>query len=381
MKRLAIFGSTGTIGLNTAELARRFPERFQVVALTAGKNLELLRAQVREFQPRVLVLQDAADAALLSQEFSGCEVLWGESGLVQCARWDGIDIACQGILGFAALAPTLELIRTGKAVALANKESLVVAGSLLRSELEKAQAPCIPVDSEHNAIFQLLEGRGLRGVESLVLTASGGPFWNRPEVRWEDVTVEQAVRHPKWKMGPKISVDSATLMNKGLEIVEAHFLFGVALDRIEAWVHPQSIVHGAVWYTDGTCQAQLSRPDMKASISHALGFPERLPGAVAKLTLAEMARLDFLPPDTARFPLLDLPRRALAQGQSSLIALNAGNEIGVGAFLEGRLRFSQLAPFLMECLQRHAATPVDSLDAVFEIDKESRMLAHSLLPR
>ncbi|MBY0371457.1 1-deoxy-D-xylulose-5-phosphate reductoisomerase [bacterium] len=380
-QRLGVFGSTGSIGCNTLELARRFPERFEVTALTAGRNLALLRDQARAFCPQVLVVEEESAARQLATEFPGVEVLWGENGLKECAAWSGIDIASQGILGFAALAPTLELIRAGKAIALANKESLVVAGGLLREALEKSKARCIPVDSEHNAIYQLLQGRGLEGVESLVLTASGGPFWNRPEVSWETVTPEQAIRHPNWKMGPKISVDSATLMNKGLEVVEAHFLFNIPVERIEVWVHPQSIVHGAVWYEDGTCQAQLSRPDMKASIGHALGFPDRLPQAVKKLTLKEMSRLDFSEPDTARFPMLDLPRQALQAGQSCLVALNAGNEIAVAAFLEGRLSFSALPVVLRRLLDEHRLEAVQSLEDVLRIDLQAREATRNLLQR
>ncbi len=372
MKRLAVFGSTGSIGASTLELARRFPERLQVVALTAGKNVALLREQILEFSPRVVVVQDADDAVLLGREFPGLEVLHGQHGLVQCAGWDSIDIACQGIVGFAALEPTFELVRRGKAIALANKETLVVAGALLREELRRSASQCIPVDSEHNALFQLLEGKDRSSVATVVLTASGGPFWRTPELDLSQVTPERAVAHPNWKMGPKISVDSATLMNKGLEVVEAHALFDIAPERIEVWIHPQSIVHGAVWFTDGTCQAQLSKPDMKASIAHALAYPERLPSAVEKLSLRQMANLEFAEPDTARFPCLDLPRQALAAGQSSLIALNAGNEIAVQAFLEKRIRFPQIASVLTELLQRHLTTPIGDLPAIHAADAEAR---------
>lgn len=371
-KRLAVFGSTGTIGRNTLELARRFADRFEVVALTAGKNIELLREQIREFRPRVVVVAASVDVSPLAREFPGLELLHGESGLLECARWDPIDIACQGIVGFAALAPTFELLRKGKAVALANKETLVVAGPLLRREQRASGALCIPVDSEHNAIYQLLRGEDPSQIASLVLTASGGPFLRRRDLDLSTVTPEMAVRHPNWKMGPKISVDSATLMNKGLEVVEAHFLFGVPVDRIEVWIHPASILHGAVWLTDGTCQAQLSKPDMKASIGYALAFPDRLPGSVEKLSFRDIAKLEFEEPDTARFPALELPRRALAAGQSHLIALNAGNEVAVEAFLKGALRFTDLTRVLEELLERHHGSPVDALSHVIEIDRQAR---------
>jgi 1-deoxy-D-xylulose-5-phosphate reductoisomerase len=372
MKRLAVFGSTGSIGGSTLELARRFPERFEVVALTAGRNIELLREQILEFRPRVVVVQQVEDARTVGNWFPGLEVLHGPSGLVQCAAWDAIDIACQGIVGFAALEPTFELVRRGKAVALANKETLVVAGALLREQLRLRGGRCIPVDSEHNALFQLLEGKDRAAIATVVLTASGGPFWRTPGLDLSQVTPQMAVAHPNWKMGPKISVDSATLMNKGLEVVEAHALFDIAPERIEVWIHPQSIIHGAVWFTDGTCQAQLSKPDMKASISHALAYPERLPAAVEKLSLRQMANLEFAEPDTVRFPCLDLPRQALSAGQSSLIALNAGNEIAVQAFLDKQIRFPQIASVLTELLSRHATTPINDVPTIHAVDAQAR---------
>lgn len=380
-RRLAAFGSTGTIGTNTLELARRFSDRFEVVALTAGKNIPLLKEQIREFKPQVVVVSESSAVPDLAMSFPGLEILSGEAGLVECARWSGIDIACQGIVGFAALAPTFELVRTGKTVALANKETLVVAGALLRAECLKSGALCIPVDSEHNAIYQLLLGKDPLSVESLVLTASGGPFWKQTDLDLDSVTPEMAVRHPNWKMGPKISVDSATLMNKGLEVVEAHALFGTPPERIEVWIHPQSIIHGALWFKDGTCQAQLSKPDMKASIGFALGFPDRLEGSVEKLSLRQFAQLDFAEPDTTRFPCLELPRRALEAGQSHLIALNAANEIAVEAFLTKQIRFTQIAPVLQSLLDAHASGPVDAVERILEIDRQARLKTQEIIEK
>ncbi len=379
--RLAVFGSTGSIGTTTLELARRSPENFEVVALTAGANIALLRSQIAEFNPRVVVVREEKAAREIAGEFLGVEVLWGEKGLVDCAGWDGIDIACQGIMGFAALAPTLELVRRGKTIALANKETLVVAGELLQRELRDSGARCIPVDSEHNAIHQLLVGKDASTVESLVLTASGGPFWRQPDLKWESVTPEMAIKHPNWSMGPKISVDSATMMNKGLEVVEAHFLFGFPIDKIEVWIHPQSIVHGAIWFEDGTCQAQLSRPDMKASIGYALAYPERLAGSVNKLSLKEFSQLEFSEPDATRFPLLNLPRAALRSGQSHLVALNAANEVAVGAFLAKRLPFSKLSSVLSEVLDTHPGVALDSLDMIFDADRKARENTEEIIRR
>jgi 1-deoxy-D-xylulose-5-phosphate reductoisomerase len=378
-RRLAVFGSTGTIGCNTLVLARQFPERFEVVALTGGKNRALLREQIAEFRPKVVVVQESESAALLARDFPGVEFLHGEHGLVQCASWDGLDIACQGIVGFAALAPTLELARRGKAIALANKETLVVAGGLLNEELRKSGAQCIPVDSEHNALYQLLIGRDPATVASMVLTASGGPFWKDGTRDLSAVTPSEAIKHPNWKMGPKISVDSATLMNKGLEVVEAHILFGTPLDQIEVWVHPQSIIHGALWFVDGTCQAQLSKPDMKASIGYALGYPDRLPGSVEKLTFKQFSQLDFAEPDTARFPCLSLPRQALAAGQSHLIALNAANEVAVDAFLNSRIRFTDIPVVLHKVLDCHASTPIRVVEDVLPVDRSARLKTHSII--
>lgn len=380
-QRLAVFGSTGSIGTNTLELARRSPDQFEVVALTAGGNITLLKQQIAEFKPRVVVVREEKAAQELAAEISGVELLWGEKGLVDCAAWGDVDIACQGIMGFAALAPTLELVRRGKKIALANKETLVVAGELLQRELRSSNALCIPVDSEHNAIHQLLVGKDIKTVESLVLTASGGPFWRKPELNWDDVTPEMAVKHPNWSMGPKISVDSATLMNKGLEVVEAHFLFGFPLEKLEVWIHPQSIVHGAIWLEDGTCQAQLSRPDMKASIGYALAYPERLAGSVKKLSLKEFSQLEFAEPDAARFPLLDLPRQALRQGQSHLVTLNAANEIAVGAFLDKRLPFNKLSSVLVESLENHRGVALDSLEMIFDADRKARENTEEIIRR
>lgn len=380
-RRIAVFGATGTIGANTLALARQFPERLEVTALTGGRNTALLKELIREFHPRVVVTARSEDAALLAKEFPGTECLHGDAGLKECARWDGFDWACQGISGFAALASTFELVRSRKSIALANKETLVVAGQLLRDELENSGTTCIPVDSEHNALFQLLEGKDLSTVRTLVLTASGGPFWNQKDLDLSAVTPAMAVKHPNWKMGAKISVDSATLMNKGLELVEAHALFGFAMDKLEVWIHPESVVHGAVWFDDGTCQAQLSKPDMKASIGFALAYPDRLPGSVEKLDIAKLGALRFAEPDTARFPCLDLPRQALAASQSHLIALNAANEVAVAGFLENRLKFTDIPKVLRRMLDAHSSLVVKALADVFEIDALARVKTHEIIAK
>lgn len=378
IKGIAVYGSTGTIGDNTLEIVRRFPDRFRVISLAAGRNIEKLRAQITEFSPQLVAVQDTDGAGQLRREFPKLTILTGEEGLRAGIDAAGVDTVVMGIVGFAALAPTLHAIRAGKKIALANKESLVVGGSLLRAELEKSKAQCIPVDSEHNALFQLLEGYPRHQVETVVLTASGGPLLRRPELPLEDVTPAIAVAHPNWKMGPKISVDSATLMNKGLELIEAHFLFGFPSEKIEVWVHPQSIVHGALWMTDNSCLAQLTKPDMKSSIGHALCYPERLPRVIPKLTFQEMAKLEFFEPDLVRFPALRLARQALEAGPSHLVVLNAANEVAVGRFLEGRLLFSQIPQVIEKALQRHERSPLPDLESLFALDAEARLSTEKL---
>jgi len=376
---LAVLGSTGTIGANTLALVDRFPEKYRVVTLAAGKNVEKLREQILKYRPELVSVQDPSAAKSLAGEFKGIEFVCGDEGLRACVEHPRVGTVVVGIVGFAAMAPTLAAIRADRRVALANKEVLVVAGSLLRAETDRSKAVVIPVDSEHNALYQLLEGRSREDVESVVLTASGGPLLRRPELALDRVTPEIAVAHPNWKMGPKISVDSATLMNKGLELIEAKFLFGFPEEKIEIWVHPQSILHGAIWLKDNTCLAQLSKPDMKASIGHALAHPERLTQSVEKLRFADMAKLEFYEPDTVRFPALRLAREALRAGGTALVALNAANEIAVEAFLNRRLLFSQIPKVVSEALNATKAVEVASLDHIYDEDAAARRLTTDLL--
>lgn len=372
MKRLAVLGSTGTIGLNTLELVRRFPDQFTVSTLAAGSNGEALCKQIEEFQPKRVAMADRAAADLVRTRFPRLDVFDGEPGVVSCAAGDDVDIVVVGIVGFAGLRPTLAAARDGKHLALANKEVLVVAGALLREEIEKGGGTCVPVDSEHSALFQLLEKVDRNQVASLVLTASGGPLLRRPELPLSDVTPELAVKHPNWKMGPKISVDSATMMNKGLELVEAAVFFDVPETQIEVWVHPQSIVHGALWLEDNSCIAHLSVPDMKSSIGYALSYPNRLPAPVEKLSFSQFAKLEFLEPDTERFRCLSLARNALRSGGRGLVALNAANEVAVEAFLDGRIGFDQIPVVVERTLETAPSGAVDCLDEVFELDRTSR---------
>lgn len=372
LKGICVLGSTGSIGTQTLSIVDNFPDKFRVVALTAGRNIELLTEQIKKFRPQYVCVQSEEDLSKVRDQFPELEVGVGEAGLKTAVQGDGIHTVVVGVVGFAALTPTIEAIRLKRNIALANKETLVVAGSLLKKEIARSGARVIPVDSEHNALFQLLEGRDRSHVSTLVLTASGGPLLRRPEIPLNDVTPAIAVKHPNWKMGPKISVDSATLMNKGLELIETHYLFDVPSVRIEVWVHPQSIIHGAVWLTDNTCLAQLSLPNMKSAIGFAMHYPERLPQVIPKLSLKEMSQLEFLPPDEQRFRCLGLAREALDSGPSHLVVLNASNEIAVARFLEGSLLFSEIPALIGSLLEKHASIPINDLETVYDLDRQSR---------
>lgn len=376
-----MLGSTGTIGTYTLDLVQAFPEQFEVLSLAAGRNREALHKQIRTFNPKTVSVIDETDAQWLKSEFPEVEVGVGEEGLKSCIEAEGVDVVIVGIVGFAGLAPTLHAIKKNKLIGLANKESLVTAGSLLRQEMEKSKSVVVPVDSEHNALYQLLKGVPLQEVETIVLTASGGPFLKQPSLKLNEITPEMAVAHPNWKMGPKISVDSATLMNKGLEVIEAHFLFGFSEEKIEVWIHPQSIVHGAIWLRDNTNLAQLSLPDMKSAIGYALSYPDRLTASIRKLTMDKMAQLEFFEPDTVRFPCLDLARKALRAGQSHIVALNAANEVAVEAFLNKKIGFHQIPQLIDATLQSFSGKPIAQLEDVFHTDEVSRQLSQVLLQK
>lgn len=375
IRKICLLGSTGSIGTQTLAIVRKHPESYSVVAMSAGKNLTLLREQIREFRPGFVSVLDDANLMDLTREFPEVEFGWGEKGTLDAVGYGNSDVVVVGIVGFAALSPTLQAIRLKKRLALANKESLVVAGHLMKAEAGDSGAEIIPVDSEHNALFQLLDGRERDQIETLVLTASGGPLLRRTELPLEEVTPAIAIQHPNWKMGPKISVDSATLMNKGLELIEACRLFDVEEKEVEVWIHPQSIVHGAIWLKDNTCLAQLSKPDMRSSIGYALSYPRRIPAVIPKLSLQEMSKLEFLEPDTKRFPALNFAREAYRSGPGHLIALNAANEVAVQSFLDGKLLFPQMASCIEMVLQKWSGGAVADIPSVFEADKQARDLA------
>ena len=387
MKRenVSVLGSTGSIGENTLDVIGRNPDHFRVVALTANRNIEKLAEQCARFDARLAVTadplleQDLSNA--LKQACARAEVLSGDAGLKEAAGMAETDIVMAAIVGAAGLNSTFEAARCGKKILLANKESLVIAGEVFIAEAKRSQARILPVDSEHNAIFQALpqdfeQGLSAAGVEKIILTASGGPFRDLPAEQFSEVTPEQACNHPNWSMGRKISVDSATLMNKGLEVIEARWLFNAHPDQIEVVVHPQSIVHSMVAYRDGSVLAQMGTPDMRTPIAHALAWPRRIEAGVERLNLARMNDLSFEQPDLARFPCLGLAFQALRSGASAPVTLNAANEVAVDAFLDGRIGFDGIARLVGDVMERTALTGVQNLDDVLEHDRQARQTAN-----
>ena len=388
--KLTILGATGSIGVSTLDVVARHPDRFEVVALTGHSQVEVLAAQCRQFRPAWAVVGSAEAAqrlaGLLGKAGSRTEVLYGADALAQVASLPEVDAVMAAIVGAAGLPPTLAAARAGKRVLLANKEALVMAGAVFMAEVRRAGALLLPIDSEHNAVFQSMpcnySGDMTRGgVRRILLTASGGPFRTASPELLARVTPEQAVAHPNWVMGRKISVDSATMMNKGLEVIEAHWLFNAPADRIDVVIHPQSVIHSLVDYEDGSVLAQLGNPDMRTPIAHALAWPERIDSGVSPLDLFAVGQLNFERPDLARFPCLDLAYRALrAQGNAAAV-LNAANEVAVTAFLERRLTFLGIADVIAATLDVVAAAPVDDLAAVLEADRQGRAAALDVLAR
>jgi 1-deoxy-D-xylulose-5-phosphate reductoisomerase len=383
-QKLAILGSTGSVGVSTLDVVSRHPSAFRVVALTARNQIDLLYEQCRTFNPEYVVVLDAPAAAALERRLtqvgSNCVVLQGTEALEQVVSLPQVDTVMAAIVGIAGLRPTFAAARAGKKILLANKESLVTAGPVLTRAVETSGATLLPIDSEHNAIFQALPaGYAVRpeaaGVRRLVLTASGGPFRTASRQHLERVTPEEACAHPNWVMGRKISVDSATMMNKGLEVIEAHWLFHVDAARIEVLVHPQSVIHSLVEYIDGSVIAQLGNPDMRTPIAFALGYPERISAGVEFLDLARVGALNFEAPDMGRFPCLKLAYAALATGGNAPTALNAANEIAVEHFLARAIGFTRIPALIEAVLEQIPVRPVNSLEDVLRADREARSLA------
>jgi 1-deoxy-D-xylulose-5-phosphate reductoisomerase len=384
-RRVTVLGSTGSIGVNTLDVvahARKVygEEAFPLAALTAQGNVKLLIEQSRALKPSRAVIGDSALYGELKAGLAGTgvEAAAGREAVIAAAGLES-DFVMVAIMGAAAIEPALAAIARGVIVALANKECVVAAGAVFRDALERAGASVIPVDSEHNAIFQVLGSGDAGDVEKVTITASGGPFREWPLEKMRAATVEEAVAHPNWAMGRKISLDSATLMNKGLELIEAHFLFALPPEKLDVLVHPQSIVHCLVGYDDGTTMAHLSAPDMRTPIAHALGFPERIEAGVEFLDLARIGALHFQPPDTARFPCLRLAYDALAAGGRAPIALNAANEVAVARFLEGRIAFTDIAKLIEAVLEAHDPGSIESLEHVLDADRAARACAEKCL--
>ena len=372
-RTIAILGATGSIGTSTLDLVERSPDRFQVVALTADRNVAALADAARRTRASLAVIGDEALLPELRNRLAGtdCRAATGRDALAEAAA-GGADWVMAAIVGCAGLEPVMAAIAAGRTVALANKEALVTAGRLMTDAARASGATILPVDSEHNAIFQSLAGSRLQDVSRLILTASGGPFRTRSLAEMAVMTPAEAVAHPNWSMGAKISVDSATMMNKGLELIEAYHLFGVPSERIEILVHPQSVIHSLVEYVDGSLLAQLGSPDMRVPIAHTLAWPERMATPAARLDLAAIARLEFEPPDPVRFRALALARGALDAGGDAAIILNAANEIAVAAFLAGRIGFLDIADLVERALEGASASAPRSVEQVVDIDRRAR---------
>lgn len=375
-RSVAILGATGSIGQNTVDLLERNPGAWRIEALTAQSNVALLADQARRLGARTAVIGNPAlyDDLKCALEGSGVEAAAGAEAIVEAAQAPA-DFVMAGIVGAAGLQPTMAAVRRGAVVGLANKECLVCAGDLMTAEVVSAGATLLPVDSEHNAIYQVFDFERPETVEKIILTASGGPFRSRPLESMQDVTPAEAVAHPNWDMGAKISVDSATMMNKGLEMIEAFHLFPVSVGQIEVLVHPQSVIHSMVAYVDGSVLAQLGSPDMRTPIAYSLAWPERMEAPSPRLDLATLARLDFEAPDEARFPALRLAREALAAGGAAPVVLNAANEVAVSAFLDGEVGFTDIAGIVEATLEADERGPVRSIDDVVAIDEAARVTA------
>jgi 1-deoxy-D-xylulose-5-phosphate reductoisomerase len=380
---IAILGSTGSIGTNTLDVVDRLGDEFQVTALAAGSNMSLLAAQVEKYRPALVSVAEKRNVAELRRLLprSRAKIHHGPEGASEVARADGAEIVVSAITGIDGFGPTLEAVRAGRRVALANKESMVVGGELLRKEAALSGASIIPVDSEHSGVFQCLNKERKRHVRRVILTASGGPFFRTPLKDIGEKTPEETLRHPRWVMGKKVTVDSATLMNKGLELIEARWLFDIEPGRLDVLIHPQSAVHSLVEMEDGSVLAQMSATDMRIPIQYALTWPGRRSSSLPGLDLVEVGRLEFFPVDDRRYPLFAIARRALLEGGSLAVALNAANEVAVGAFLERRILFSDIPAVVAKVMDAHRGRPAGSIEAIYDIDREARRQARLFFPQ
>jgi 1-deoxy-D-xylulose-5-phosphate reductoisomerase len=390
LQQVTILGATGTIGVNTLDVISQHPQRFGVFALTANQNVDALFNQCQKFNPRYAVMLQEQSAERLSvklkQAGSDTEVLNGLSALEFVSAHESVDAVMAAIVGSAGLKPSIAAAKAGKRILLANKETLVMAGSIFMQAVEEGGATLLPIDSEHNAIFQVMPHDKRKnlvdgGVKKILLTASGGPFRTASSEELKRVTVKQALNHPNWVMGPKITIDSATLMNKGLEVIEAHWLFNASAKQIEVVVHPQSVIHSMVEYVDGSVLAQLGNPDMRTPIAYALGYPDRLQSGVSALDLFKIARLDFEAPDTQKFPCLRLAFDALKIGGNAAAIMNAANEVAVEAFIKERIRFTDIPRLIESVMENSQTKAVTDLEMLIKSDKESRIAAEEWVKR
>jgi 1-deoxy-D-xylulose-5-phosphate reductoisomerase len=381
MKNIAILGATGSIGRNTLQVVERLSQRFRVVGLAAGRNIRLLHKQIERFKPEVVSVEREKEARELKKLCKALplKIVFGEEGAEEVARFRKNDIIVSAITGIKGLRPTLVAVKAGKRVALANKESMVVAGPLIQDEVRNSGSEIIPIDSEHNGIFQCLMKENKENVKRIILTASGGPFFRTPQEEMKNKTLEEALEHPRWKMGQKVTIDSATLMNKGLELIEAHWFFGIEPRLLDILIHPQSIVHSLVEMKDGSVLAQLSPTDMKIPILFALTYPQREEALLPSLDLSQVKALEFYKADVEKFPLLGLARQALEEGQSLPVALNASNEVAVGAFLDRKMHFYGIYKVVSEVLENHRKREVNTLEDIFDVDRETRQQSWNIL--
>ena len=381
VKRLSILGSTGSIGQNTLEVVSKSAGKFEIVGLAAGRNIELFKKQVAEYAPKIISLQRREDVQEFSRNFpsNAFKITWGQEGAEEVARFEESDMVVSAITGINGLKPTLSAVQAGKRVALANKECMVVAGPLIMKTAHRIGAQIIPVDSEHSGIFQCLAKENPSHVKKVILTASGGPFFHLSAEDMKDKTPKEALNHPRWKMGKKVTIDSATLMNKGLELIEARWLFGLHPEQLDILVHPQSIVHSLVEMRDGSVLAQLSPTDMKIPIQYALTYPEREKALLPSLDLSRVGVLEFFAADVEKFPLLGLARRALEEGESLPVVLNTANEVAVEAFIKCRIKFSEIGSLVEEVMESHQLRKIENLEDIFDIDRETKIKARNFI--
>ena len=379
-KKILVLGSSGSIGVSTLDVIRKFPDLFEITGLTVNSNIELLEQQIKEFKPATVVVCCDKQAKELKEKIDNkCEILSGSKGLEEIAKRGDYDVMVSALVGFSGLAPTIEGIKQKKRIALANKETLVVAGELVIDLVNKYNAELLPVDSEHSAIFQCLVGESSKYVNKLIITASGGPFLGLDKCELKNVTVKEALNHPNWKMGNKITIDSATMMNKGLEVIEAHWLFNLPQEKIDVVVHPQSIIHSMVEFVDGSIKAQLSQPDMKLPIQYALSYPERFDNSFTDTRLPQIHQLTFFEPDFDKFECLNLAFDVMHSGGTAPCILNAANEIAVDKFLHGKIKFTQIPDLIKSSLDKIENHKSPDIETIFDCDRQTRVFADRMV--